>query len=111
MPPIGTPVWVEFEGGDPTYPIWTGCFWRVGDILPSDALPTVKFFKTKTVSIRMDDFKQEIEIKTKAFPNGIKVNPLGVTADGITVTSKAKGRQVAVTPVSVDVNNGGLTVV
>ena len=27
IPPIGTNVWVEFEGGDPNYPVWIGCFW------------------------------------------------------------------------------------
>jgi hypothetical protein len=27
IPPIGAKVWVEFERGDPDYPIWTGCFW------------------------------------------------------------------------------------
>jgi uncharacterized protein involved in type VI secretion and phage assembly len=25
VPPIGTGVWVEFEQGDPNFPIWTGC--------------------------------------------------------------------------------------
>ncbi|MGA2385726.1 MAG: phage baseplate assembly protein V [Candidatus Bathyarchaeia archaeon] len=27
IPAIGTNVWVEFERGDPAYPIWSGCFW------------------------------------------------------------------------------------
>src|SRR4030065_133093 len=27
LPKPGTQVWVEFEGGDPAYPIWSGCFW------------------------------------------------------------------------------------
>ena len=26
-PPINSNVWVEFEAGDPTLPIWSGCFW------------------------------------------------------------------------------------
>ena len=30
VPPIGSGVWVEFEQGDPDYPIWTGCFWGIG---------------------------------------------------------------------------------
>ena len=32
MPPTGANVWVEFEGGDPDYPIWTGCFWGTGEV-------------------------------------------------------------------------------
>lgn len=26
-PPIGAMVWVEFEGGSPDQPIWSGCRW------------------------------------------------------------------------------------
>jgi hypothetical protein len=25
MPPVGSTVWVMFEGGDPAYPVWMGC--------------------------------------------------------------------------------------
>ena len=33
VPPIGSQVWMEFEQGDPDYPIWTGGFWGlVADI-------------------------------------------------------------------------------
>ncbi len=27
VPPIGAGVWVEFEQGDPNYPVWVGCRW------------------------------------------------------------------------------------
>ena len=27
VPAIGSAVWIEFEQGDPDYPIWAGCFW------------------------------------------------------------------------------------
>ena len=27
VPQIGSGVWVEYEHGDPDYPIWVGCFW------------------------------------------------------------------------------------
>ena len=32
IPPVGANVWVEFEGGDPDYPIWSGCFWGTGEV-------------------------------------------------------------------------------
>jgi uncharacterized protein involved in type VI secretion and phage assembly len=31
IPPVGANVWIEFERGDPNYPIWSGGFWNVGD--------------------------------------------------------------------------------
>ena len=34
VPEIGTSVWVEFEQGDPDYPIWTGCFWGTAAEVP-----------------------------------------------------------------------------
>ncbi len=36
LPEIGSGVWIEFEGGDVSFPIWTGCYWRTGD-MPSAA--------------------------------------------------------------------------
>ena len=38
VPDAGAAVWIEFEGGDVSYPIWSGCFWRAGE-LPADAAP------------------------------------------------------------------------
>ena len=31
IPPTGAKIWVEFERGDPGYPIWCGGFWATGD--------------------------------------------------------------------------------
>lgn len=28
LPPVGAEVWVEFEAGDVSRPIWTGCTWN-----------------------------------------------------------------------------------
>ena len=39
IPPIQSNVWVEFEGGDPNFPIWSGCFWGTGEV-PALALAT-----------------------------------------------------------------------
>jgi hypothetical protein len=35
VPQINSWVWIEFERGDPEYPIWSGCFWGV----PPQSLP------------------------------------------------------------------------
>jgi len=39
VPPIGARVWVEFEQGDPDYPIWVGGYW--GTMAEVPALATV----------------------------------------------------------------------
>ena len=37
VPPIGAGVWVEFEQGDPDYPIWVGCRWGASSDIPTFA--------------------------------------------------------------------------
>lgn len=54
IPPVGANVWVEFEGGDPDYPIWSGCFWGKNE-LPEPADPNVKLFKTEGITLTMSD--------------------------------------------------------
>jgi hypothetical protein len=34
VPPIGSQVWVEFEQGNPDFPIWTGGFWGTAAQVP-----------------------------------------------------------------------------
>jgi hypothetical protein len=38
VPQIGAGVWVEFEQGDPDYPIWVGGFWGIAAEVPALAL-------------------------------------------------------------------------
>src|SRR2546426_10905350 len=38
IPSPGAGVWVEFEGGDPDYPIWVGSWWGSPGEMPSEAL-------------------------------------------------------------------------
>jgi len=38
VPGIGSQVWIEFEQGDPDYPIWTGGFWGLVADVPALAI-------------------------------------------------------------------------
>jgi hypothetical protein len=40
IPAIGSGVWVEFEHGDPDYPIWVGCWWGSTAEVPKTATLT-----------------------------------------------------------------------
>lgn len=61
VPPVGTNIWVEFEGGDPDYPIWSGCFWGKGE-LPKNAQiedpAEVQVFQTEGVTLTVSRFEQ-----------------------------------------------------
>jgi uncharacterized protein involved in type VI secretion and phage assembly len=55
IPPVGASVWIEFEHGDPEYPIWSGCFWAGGEVPASPASPNVKVLKTPAGTITIND--------------------------------------------------------
>jgi len=62
VPDIGAGVWIEFEGGDLSYPVWTGTWYSAGAI-PESAQPGQKVFKTKSGhKIVLDDDGGTVEI-------------------------------------------------
>ena len=62
VPEAGAGVWIEFEGGDVSYPIWSGCYWRTGE-LPSDATPTTRGIVTQAASkLLFDDDGETVTI-------------------------------------------------
>lgn len=83
LPPNKSAVWVEFEGGDPSYPIWTGCFWADGEN-PNTTGPDVKMWKTDKITVRIDDKAEEAKIE---LTSGAK---LTMAADVVTECGGAK---------------------
>lgn len=101
LPEVGSSVWIEFEGGDVSFPIWAGMFWGSGDI-PSQASATVKSIVTKAGSIAMDTSAGSITL-TDAQQNTVVLDSSGVTS-----TSGASS--VAIGAAGVNVNSGALEV-
>ncbi|MDO9006135.1 MAG: phage baseplate assembly protein V [Aquabacterium sp.] len=60
IPPVGAGVWIEFEAGDPSRPIWTGGWWGTSDV-PADekgtaAKPALKILRSeKGLMVALDD--------------------------------------------------------
>jgi hypothetical protein len=110
IPPVGANVWVEFEAGDPDYPIWTGCFWGTGECPALPAVGEVKILKTDCISLKIVDLPGAggltIEVNPPAVATPLK---LAFTAAGIELTNGAAS--VKLTPASVSVNNGALEVI
>ncbi len=105
IPPVGANVWVEFEAGDPDYPIWSGCFWGSGEVPAAPAVEAMKVFKTSTATITLNDLPGAggITIETTA---GMKI---AIGATGIEISAGAGTVDVKGTKVSV--NNGALEVI
>jgi uncharacterized protein involved in type VI secretion and phage assembly len=102
LPEVGAGVWIEFEGGDVSYPIWTGCYWRT-DEQPSDASPTVKAIITKAShKILLDDDGETITVSDQ------KQNQITLDSSGVSV--ERGGKKVVVSDAEVNVNDGAWAV-
>jgi uncharacterized protein involved in type VI secretion and phage assembly len=104
LPDIGAGVWIEFEGGDVSYPIWSGCYWRDGE-MPSNVAPgTMVIQTTSGHQIVLDDNAGSVTV-TDAYGNSIKLDQ-----SGITLQSANAGGRVELTDSEVNINNSNLEV-
>ncbi|MEO0078972.1 MAG: phage baseplate assembly protein V [candidate division WOR-3 bacterium] len=91
VPPIGAGVWVEFEQGDPDYPIWTGCYWGSAAEIPALArlsVPPVSGWAFQTL-----------------LQNGIVVTDLPGPTGGIMLKSTT-GASIIVNDTGIYIQNG-----
>ncbi len=62
LPEKDSGVWIEFEGGDVSAPIWVGAYWHDGE-LPSRVKKNVKVIRTKgQQEIVLDDENHSVTI-------------------------------------------------
>ena len=101
LPEVGSGVWIEFEGGDVSYPIWVGMYWQAGEI-PSAASATVKSIITSAGSLAMDNDAGSITL-TDAQQNTVVLD-----SSGVTCTSGSSS--VAIGASGVNVNSGAFEV-
>lgn len=127
MPPIGANVWVEFEGGDPDYPIWSGCFWETGQLPVLPAMPEVKVFQTEGVGLTMSNLGTNAGLTLEVTPpvapqplslsmgpQGIRIDhggmaSVGLSPDNIQLTHSNR-TMVTMTPTAVTLSNRPLEV-
>lgn len=90
VPPLAANVWIEFEEGNPQYPIWTGGFWSEVDLAFVAPNPFLKpgDFKIRTFtgnSITLSDTPPSLKLETIDLKKisldvtGIEISWLGTT--------------------------------
>ncbi|MCP1375224.1 phage baseplate assembly protein V [Dyella lutea] len=112
VPQIGAGVWIEFEQGDPDYPIWTGGFWGIAAEVPALALagnpasPSVVLQSGLQNTLSISDLPGPTGgILLKAATGAmIMINEVGITI------SNGQGATIVLAGPSVTVNNGALVV-
>lgn len=112
VPPVGAGVWVEFEGGDPSYPIWSGCRWGSAADAPTLALaglpasPSIVLQTAGQNAVAISDLPGPtggIMLKSTTGATLI-VNDTGI------YIQNGKGASIVMTGPTVTVNAGALTV-
>jgi uncharacterized protein involved in type VI secretion and phage assembly len=112
LPQIGAGVWVEFERGDISYPIWAGCWYGSAAEVPPlalaapPALPNIVLQTGGQITLMLSD--------TPGPTGGILLKTLtgamiAINDDGITI-SNGKGATIVMIGPTVTVNEGALTV-
>jgi uncharacterized protein involved in type VI secretion and phage assembly len=113
IPQIGAGVWVQFEAGDPDYPVWMGGYWGSAAEVPALALagvpatPNVVFQTTLQNSLVISDLPGPTGgIMLKSTTGAmIIVNDTGI------YIQNGKGASIVMVGPSVTVNNGALVVI
>lgn len=113
LPVIGSGVWIEFEQGDPDYPIWSGCFPGSAADVPALAMagnpasPSIVMQTSLQNTLMISDVPGPtggILLKTTTGAM-ISINDVGITI------SNGKGAVITMTGPTVDVNAGALTII
>lgn len=111
VPLIGAGVWVEFEGGDPDYPIWTGGFWGSAAEVPALALaglpasPNIVLQTSGQNSVVVGDLPGTGGIMLKAATGAMIL----INETGITITN-GQGATIMLAGPTVTINQGALVV-
>jgi hypothetical protein len=102
LPDTGAGIWIQFEGGDVSYPVWVGGYWHDGE-QPSDATASVRAIVTKSgQKILLDVDGGTIRV-TDSNNNTVTLDSGGLSLEG-------GGQSVALASAGVNVNNGALEV-
>ena len=94
VPPVSAGVWIEFEAGDVSRPIWSGCYWGAGELpmKPPGSLsqPTTKIWRSELgLTAVLDDATQTVTLSDAVGANSVEINvPTG------TVTVKGAARVI-----------------
>ena len=94
IPPVGAGVWMEFEAGDPSRPVWSGAWWGLAEVpmkpMGVPTTPTTKILRSDLgLIVALDDAAQNITVSDTAGQNQLVVDVLTGT-----VTLKGLARVV-----------------
>ncbi|UJP02940.1 MAG: phage baseplate assembly protein V [Nitrosomonas sp.] len=117
VPQLGSGVWIEFEQGNPDYPIWVGGFWGVAAEVPALALAPPPIPPGQ--NIVMQTTGQNMLLLSDSAPTPVSggivlksaTGAMFVVNDSGIYISNGKGAMITMVGPTVTINNGALVVV
>jgi hypothetical protein len=110
VPSVGASVWVEFEGGNPDFPIYTGGFWGEGESPAIPPGPTTTVLARLGVSITINSLPGAGGLTILVGPPVVETPmTLMFNAAGITLTNGASS--ISLSPAAVTINEGALEII
>ncbi|MCZ4513030.1 phage baseplate assembly protein V [Streptomyces sp. ActVer] len=115
VPPPGAGVWVEFEQGDPSFPVWTGCWYGDQSELPPDARRLVQpASQAKPVVVQTPGAHKIVMSDPPGADQGILLQAKGgayirITDEAVVIATGA-GAEILLRGDQVTINEGQLTV-
>jgi|RhiMetdeSRZDD1v2_1073273.scaffolds.fasta_scaffold40282_3 Type VI secretion system/phage-baseplate injector OB domain len=114
-PMIGSGVWIEFEQGDPEYPIWTGCFAGSLVDVPAAAKLVPPLISAMTFQTTLQNSVVISDMPPTPLTGGIMLRSttgaMIVVNDSGVYISNGKGATIMMVGPAVTINNGALTII
>jgi len=102
LPEVGDGIWMEFEAGDPSRPIWTGCWWA------SDEMPDPGGTRTRVLvtsaghKMILDDEQGSVRL--------LHCDGGEITMTNSDITLKIGSSQIVLSASGINFNNGAFEV-
>ena len=117
VPPLASQVWIEFEQGNPDYPIWTGGFWGLIADVPAFAIVPPAIPPGQNILLQTTG--QNMLLVSDAAPTPLTGGIVLKSATGATIVvndsgiyiSNGQGATITLVGPAVDINLGALTVI
>jgi len=112
VPPIGAGIWVEFEQGDPDFPIWTGCFWGSAAEVPALAhtVPPALFGITLQTTLQNGIVISDVPGPTGGIMLKSTTGATIIVNDTGIYIQNGKGASIVMTGPTVTINAGAMVI-